>query len=164
MRILDSIRVFLQVDIWNDELLRQSPRLKRMGMIWLRRRILEFKLFFRNRNLKSASSLSFSTIVAIIPLLVVLFMIFKMIDGRHLLEKIKPSLYALLSPGAGDQFSNALEGMLESATVQTLGIVGFVFLLVSVYSLFSSIEEAVNHIWGVAKKRKLLESIKTYGF
>ncbi|MDR2733412.1 MAG: YihY/virulence factor BrkB family protein [Spirochaetota bacterium] len=164
MRILDTIRVFLQADIWNDELLRQSPRFKRMAMIWLRYRILEFKLFFRNRNLKSASSLSFSTIVAIIPLLVVLFMIFKMIDGRHLLEKIKPSLYALLSPGAGDEFTNTLEGMLESATVETLGIFGIVFLLVSVYSLFSSIEEAVNQIWGVDRKRRLLESIKTYGF
>jgi len=164
MRILDLIREFTRADIWDDELLQQSLRFKRMGTLWLRRRILEFKIFFNNRGLRTASSLSFSTIVALIPLLVVLLLIFKMIDGRALLEKIKPSLYAFLSPGAGEEFSNTLENILESATVETLGIVGFVFLLVSVYFLFSSIEEAVNHIWRVAKKRRLLESIKTYGF
>ena len=163
VRIWDSLLAFLQKGIWDDTLVRGGPRIKRFALMWLRKRILEVKLFFRNHSLQYASALSFSTIVALIPLLAVLFMIFRMVDGHDFVESIKPSLYTFLSPGAGDEFSDTLDTLLQSATVDTLGIVGFVFLLGSVFFLLSSIEETLNRIWGVPQNRRLVDALKAYG-
>jgi len=164
MRILDNALVFLRRDIWDDSLTQGRSRLTRAAVLWLRKRILEGKLFFRTHAIKSASALSFTTIVSLIPLLAVLFMGFKMFDGREVLEKIKPSLYTFLTPGASEDFTSTLDTMLQSASVDTIGMVGFIFLLGSVYSLLSSIEETVNKIWGVSQNRKFLDALKVYGF
>jgi membrane protein len=163
MRIWNTLIAFLQRDIWDDTLVRGGSWVKRAALMFLRKRVLEARLFFSNRALQSASALSFSTVVSLIPLLAVLFMIFKMVDGRDFIESIKPSLYTFLSPGAGDQFTDTLDSLLQSATVDTLGIVGFVFLLGSVFSLLSSIEETLNKIWGVPQHRKFMASLKAYG-
>ncbi|HPH03679.1 MAG TPA: YihY/virulence factor BrkB family protein [Spirochaetota bacterium] len=164
MNRLQTISRWVQEDLWNDAILEGRSKAVRFGIIRLRMLVLEWRLFFENRVMQTAGSLSFTTILSLIPLLAVLFMMFKLFDGRNVLQTgVKPHLYTLLAPGAGEELTQAIDRMLQSASVETLGIVGVIFLFGSVYMMFFSVEEAFNKIWNVPKNRRFLDQLRSYG-
>lgn len=124
---------------------------------------LEFYFFWENDLLSKASSLAFSTIFSIVPVLSIIFMLFKLFAGKELfLEKIKPYIYNFLAPGISKNISGYIDTFLTSATIETLGGIGFVFLSFGVYSILSSIESTFNKIWQVQIERGYLEKFKLF--
>lgn len=164
MRFFDTIAGWLRHDLWLETAERGKGRLRGFVIRHLRMVLLEWRLFFETRVMQTAGSLSFTTILSLIPLLAVLVMVFKIFDGRNLLQSdIMPYLYTMLAPGAGTELSGAIDRMLQSASVETLGIVGVLFLFGSVYMMFFSIEEAFNKIWNVPQNRSLMDQLRSYG-
>lgn len=123
------------------------------------------RLFLANNSLTTAAGLSFTTLLSLVPLLAVVFMVLRAVSGggTRIHEALKPFIYRFLNPGTGDQLSAWLDGMLRSATVDTLGILGSVFLLFSVYSILAAAESTLNRIWGVPANRRAHHQLRAYG-
>lgn len=153
---------FLSHDIWHIKIEDEVSSLKTFFIAELQILLLEFKLFFRNNTLTKASSLAFTTLLSLIPVMAIMFMFFKMFGGELVESKIKPMVYEFLASGSGDKISSYIDAFLSSATVDALGSIGFIFLLIAIYSILSSIELNFNDIWNVKKARNALEQLKTY--
>ncbi len=115
--------------------------------------------FLDNKCLSLASSLSYATVLSIVPLLAVAFSITKglgMYDGPTVRE-------LLLQAAAGREMvvDNILE-YISNTNVQALGAVGAALLLFTAVSLIGTIESAFNAIWQVGKTRGFLNKFTNY--
>ncbi|MEG1543564.1 MAG: YihY/virulence factor BrkB family protein [Tannerellaceae bacterium] len=117
---------------------------------------------FRNDNLQiKASALTFSTLLAIVPLLAVLLGIAK---GFGFQGAVRQELFDYF-PGHELELSKAFE-FVESYLAQAQGGViigvGLILLLYTVINLISSIEDTFNDIWQMQKSRHWYRKISDY--
>lgn len=124
---------------------------------------LEVKLFFRNHALTRAADLAFTSIFALVPLLAIIFMLFKYTGGQQVVNtKIKPFIYNFLSPVSSKQISEYIDTFLNSASIEALGVLGIILLLVTIYIIMSVIESTFDYIWHVKKSRSFFDRLKSY--
>lgn len=124
---------------------------------------LSIKLFLKNQCLIRSTDLAFTSMFALVPLLSVVFMILKLYGIKEIINtKLKPYIYGFLTPVSSKQISEYLDSFLNSATVETLGTLGILFLFISVFLTLGRIEENFNYIWKIKKNRVLKEKIKSY--
>ncbi|MDA3884128.1 MAG: YihY family inner membrane protein [Candidatus Delongbacteria bacterium] len=161
-KFIKKARKFLTHDLWFTDIEDSFTGAKRFFMKELQMLVLEIKLLQRNNLFSRASALAFTTLLSLIPVLAILFMFFKAFGGKMVEEKIKPMILEFLASGAGDTISEYIDSFLSSATVDALGSIGAVFLLVAVYSILSSIERSFNMVWQMKKDRSPIEQLKTY--
>lgn len=120
-------------------------------------------LSLARRNLtQAASSLTFTTILAMVPLLTVVLSIFTAFpifqDFQHSLEDF---LTSKLMPDAVS--SNVMEHLNEfTAKAASLTAIGSIFLFVTSVMLISTIDKAFNDIWLVKEQRPLGHRILVY--
>jgi membrane protein len=119
--------------------------------------------FSENRLLIVSGSLSFTTILSIIPLLAVSFSIFHAFGG---IEKfygyVEPFILENLTEGAGEQAMQAIRLYVGKAQSGAIGIGGLIGLILTSMSLLSSIENAMNAIWKVKNTRSVFQRIAAY--
>jgi len=117
---------------------------------------------FRDRNLQTrASALTYSTLLAIVPLLAVLLGIAK---GFGFQTIVSQQLYTYF-PGHEQELEKAfeyVEGYLAQAQGGVIIGVGLVLLFYTVISLISTIEAAFNDIWQVQNARSWPRKIMDY--
>ena len=157
---LNQIKTFLLEDIWrvtDDEVS------KKKGMLYNAIKIatLSVKEFTERRVVNKASALTYSTLLAIIPILALLFAIARGFGFSNLLE---------------DQFRNGLGGQAQTAeTILSFidsylshaksGIfigVGLIMLFDTVLLLTHNMERTFNSIWQVKKPRSLYRKMTDY--
>ena len=157
---IKGIKAFLLDEIWrvtDDEVS------KKRGMIYNALKIvtLSIKEFAERRIVNMASALTYSTLLAIIPILAILFAIARGFGFANLLE---------------DQFRVTLQG--QALTAETIlsfidsylshaqsGIfigVGLIMLFYTVLLLTYNMERTFNYIWQVKKQRTLYRKITDY--
>ena len=157
---IHQIKAFLLEDIWrvtDDEVSRKR------GMIYNAIKILtlSIKEFTERRIVNKASALTYNTLLAIIPILAILFAIARGFGFANLLE---------------DQFRSGLEG--QALTAETIlsfidsylshaksGIfigVGLIMLFSTVLLLTYNMERTFNSIWQVKKPRSLYRKMTDY--
>jgi membrane protein len=110
---------------------------------------------------REASALSFSTVLALVPLLAVVFSalsLFPIFDTWS--GAIQEFVYLNFVPQLGEQIRAYIEEF--SANTGQLTIWGLVFLLVTALTLLATIEDAFNDIWKVEKGRSLGHRILVY--
>jgi len=110
---------------------------------------------------REASALSFSTILALVPLLAVVFSalsLFPIFETWS--EDIQDFIYLNFLPQLGDQVRQYLEEF--SANTGRLTLWGLIFLLVTSLTLLATIEDAFNEIWQVKKGRSIGTRILSY--
>ena len=110
-----------------------------------------------------ASALTYLTLLALVPLLAVIYSVVDLISGQapfH--DTVQSYVNSQLGIGAGAAIASALTTFTRKATVQTLGAIGFAALLVSVLSLLWNIESAFNHIYGVRRPRGPIDRLIKY--
>jgi len=162
-KIFTKVLRFLSHGIWHIDIEARFRGLSRFLILQYQMLVLEVRLFFRNHSVSWAAALSFTTMLSLIPLLTVIFMGIKASGGGVLLnQKLKPVIYRFLNPGASGKLSEYLDSMLASASVEAIGIIGFLFLLLSVYLILFSIEEAFNRIWKIKRNRRPVDQLRTY--
>lgn len=158
-----KIFTFIKKDVWELNSEEAHHPVIKIIIDELQMLDLEVKLFFRNHALTRAADLAFTSIFSLVPLLAILFMIFKLMGGREIVEaKIKPYIYNFLTPVSGKQISTYIDAFLNSATVETIGAIGLVGLLVGVYFILSLIEHSFDVMWHIKKSRTFFERIKSY--
>lgn len=111
--------------------------------------VLAWKDLLAQGALLRASSLAYAAIMAIIPLLALLFAIFK---GLGLQRLLATHLVPQLTAGS-QEFARQILDYVEGTKVASLGIFGVIWLLVALMILMSNVEEAFNNIWRVNRAR-----------
>ena len=151
---------FLKEDIWR---IRQKDLTKARSFFIriLRIIILTFRGITEDRIQLRASSLTFYTLLSIVPLLAMVFGIAKGFSLDITLEKLiiqkMSSQQEIVNRAIG--FSRELIESVKGGVIATFGIV---FLFWSIIKILSNIEDAFNQIWGVKKGRSPMRKISDY--
>ena len=110
-----------------------------------------------------ASALTYLTLFSLVPLLAVVYSVIDLLTGEaQIHDHVQSYINSQLGIGAGAAIAGALTTFTSKATVQTLGVIGFAALLVSVLSLLWNIESAFNHIYAVKRPRGPVQRLLKY--
>lgn len=157
--ILKKIKTFLSQDLWNLEPASLSGA-RRRGLHFLRVCMLVIKGFKEDQCPMHASALTFISVMALVPFLVILFAIAKGLGfeqaSQMLIEKTAEM------PEALQQAVSNILTTVESASAGTLGSIGTLIFLWVAIKMLSNIEETFNLVWGVKTSRTLIDKIRNY--
>ena len=110
-----------------------------------------------------ASSLAYTTLLSIIPLLAVSFSIFKAFGGLgKLYATIEPLILDNLAEGSSDQAIDQIHHFIENIHAGTLGAGGLVGLIFTCMSLLFSAEKAINRVWDTPMSRTFFQRVSSY--
>lgn len=121
--------------------------------------ILFVKMVARSDITSRASATAYSFVFAIVPLLastLAFFTVFPGLNDKR--QELRNFLYSTLLPGAAREVTVYLEKFADAATAA--GAVSSLVFLVTVLSLFSSLESTYNRIWGVTTSRTWLQRVQ----
>lgn len=123
----------------------------------------KLKAFFIDHNLLHyASSLSFHTILALIPIMILSFFIFTQLaifDAT--LENIKTFIFSSIMPVRHEMISGYIDTFMQNT--EQLGVIGIVFVLYVSVMFFDDFEYVINKIFKV-QPRTFWHSIAIYLF
>jgi membrane protein len=105
-----------------------------------------------------ASALTFTTLLSLVPLLALMFAVLK---GFGVQNELEPLLLKQLAVGGGAAVTKIVE-YINNTNVGRLGTFGLIFLVISVLTLLSNIEQSFNSIWGVKETRSLRRRFTDY--
>jgi membrane protein len=132
----------------------QLLRLKRLARhVW--------KHFKEDRCFEEAASLGYTSLLALVPLLAVIFGIIAAFPVfAQWSSRLQSFIFTNLMPAAGEQVENYLTTFLESVSGLTLP--GTVTLILTALLLMFRIEIAFNRIWRVGRARSLANRVVVY--
>lgn len=109
----------------------------------------------------SAGYLTYSTMLAIVPLIMVLFSVFTFFPVfSEATEQFKSFIYGNFAPSAGEMIAQYIELFVSNS--KKMGLVSIIGLFVVAIMLIKSIDEALNTIWQGSRKRSILLSFLLY--
>lgn len=112
---------------------------------------------------QAASSLAYTTILSIIPVLAVSFAVFHAFGGmERLLDTVEPFILSNLAKGTGKEVTLALRGFIANARADAVGVGGLLGLLATTMVMLTSIERAINKVWGIARQRSFFQRLSSY--
>ena len=157
---IDRIVQFFSVDIWRITQGDVSP-LKYLMVGITKKVMLAIRFFTAKRVMSKAAALTYSTLLAIVPILAVVFAIAR---GFGYSKYIEVWFRDALS--SQPQVAEVIIGFVNSYLVHTksgvfLGI-GLLFMLYTVLMLVSNVEDAFNEIWQVKKPRSIFRTFTDY--
>ena len=157
---VDGIKHFFQVSLWQmaDEDL--SP-VRRLFYAVIKTAYLAIRFFTTKRVMNQASALTYSTLLAIVPILAVVFAIARGFGYNKYIEVWFRDAFS-----SQPQVADVMIGFVNSYLVHTksgifLGV-GLVFMLYTVMMLVNNIELTFNEIWQVKKKRSIFRTFTDY--
>ena len=152
-RINRNIRYCIS-GVWNDT--RSLWSVKTLKII-----NLSVRSFLRHDLQMRASALTYNTVLAIVPALAMLFAIGRGFGFQNLLET---ELFRYFSAQRA-ALTNAMEYVDNYLSHASQGIfvgIGLVFLLWTLHSLMSNVEDTFNHVWSITAKRSLQRKFTDY--
>ncbi len=130
----------------------------RMG---LRFPLLVLSRFLTHGGLERAGALAYTTLLSLVPLLTVVFAILTAFPvGERMNEMVQDFIFQNFIPAAGEVVHRYLLEFSEKAS--HLSGVGFVALLLVAVLLVHSIDNTLNAIWEVRRKRTWLNKFLVY--
>lgn len=110
-----------------------------------------------------ASSLAYTTILSIIPVLALSFSIFQAFGGMETLYKtIEPMLLENLAEGSDEKALQMIRGFISNIHAGALGSFGLIGMIFTCMSLFYSIEKGINRIWKSPLTRTFFQRVSAY--
>lgn len=124
--------------------------------------LFAFTRLMRDNLIQVASSLTFTTVLAIVPLLAVILSLF---TAFPLFTDFKESLDAFLTnnlmpPSMSENIMSYLNAFAQQAS--RLTTIGVGFLIVTSIMLMMTIDEALNKIWHIRRQRPISQRILVY--
>lgn len=151
---------FLREDIWKVQ--REDISSFRYLLYEVIKKVmLAVEYFTRKRMMASAAALTYSTLLAIVPIMAVVFAIARGFGYSKYIESWFREALA-----SQPQAAEVIIGFVNSYLVHTksgifLGV-GLLFMLWTVIMLISNIEKAFNDIWQVSTPRSIFRTITDY--
>ena len=126
--------------------------------------VLLYERFLATRCFQVAGSLTYTTLLALVPLVTVTFMTFGHLPGMGDIEDSLRTflLENMLPDKAGSIITTYAQEFSEKARQLTL--IGIAMLAGTSLMLLATIEQVFNNIWGVRQPRPLLLRITVYWF
>ncbi len=158
--LIRRITEFITVDIWRVK--RQDvSSLKYFLYGIIQKLFLAVEYATTKRMVNSASALTYSTLLAIVPILAVVFAIARGFGYNKYIETWFRDTFA-----SQPQVAEVIIGFVNSYLVHTkrglfLGI-GLIFMLWTVTMLINNVERNFNYIWQVNKPRNIFRTITDY--
>lgn len=157
---LKDIYTFLMVDIWSIG----KGDVSKMRFLFysiLKKLLLAIEFTTTKRITSAAAALTYSTLLAIVPIFAVVFGIARGFGYNKYIEE-----WFRESFSSQPQVSEIIIGFVNSYLVHTksglfLGI-GLLFMLFTVIMLISNIERTFNDIWQAKKPRSMFRTITDY--
>ncbi len=155
-----QIESFFTRQIWLIHDQNLSP-LKRFALNLLRRIVITVECFLSKHINSHASALTYSTMLATVPILAIIFAIGRGLGYGSIIElKIKENL------SANQEFADIILNFINTYLDYTKSGIfigfGLLLLLYTVIQLTSNIETALNTIWGVKNQRSIYRKITDY--
>lgn len=156
----NRIKEYLKKDLWRENY-DETSAIERLFREVVKILYLAIRFFTTKRVLTQASALTYSTLLAIVPILAVVFAIAR---GFGYSKYIEIWFRDVLS--SQSQVAEVIIGFVNSYLVHTksgifLGV-GLVFMLYTVLMLVSNIEATFNEIWQVKKQRSIFRTFTDY--
>lgn len=149
---------FLQHDLWRIDLVHDSKS-SRFAVEALRVMHLVFQGVKNDRCKLHASALTYATLMALIPFLVIIFSISSAIGFTTAKEWM---IQQSADMPQIQNFVNRLIELVEQTDMGALGTLGGVIFIYIIFKLLSEIEDSINQIWGVQSTRGLVDRIRNY--
>lgn len=104
-----------------------------------------------------AEALTYTTLLSLVPLLAIAFAVLKGFGVQNALEP-------LLQQVAGDseETISKIIGYVNNTNVKSMGVIGLLFLIVTVITLLERIEESFNVTWNVQESRPVQRRFSDY--
>ena len=144
---LERAQVFVTRDLWNVEPARGFAR---QVLPLLQFTIMVGQGFVRDRLLLRASALTYFTVLSLVPLLAVCVSIVGSVGVGS--EGFVDLVVTTIAAGSPDT-QQEIRGLIENANFAALGTMGAGVLFVLTVLGISSVERALNEIWGVKEGR-----------
>ena len=108
-----------------------------------------------------AMSLTYSTLLSLVPFLAVMFSVLKAFEVQNVLE---PFLMQMLQPlgREASQVVNRIIHFVDNIRVGILGGVGVAMLFYTVVTLVAKVEDALNRIWRLPRSRTWPQRVTAY--
>ncbi len=145
---LEKARKFLLLDLWRvtSKDLETMPPLRRFLYRNLKRVDLAVQRFLKDKMFDRASALTFTTLLALVPILAFLFALTRGFGFDKMAESFIRNNFKG-HDSVVNMLLNSINTYLEHAKNGVFLGVGLVFLLYTIISLTSDIEGAFNQIW-----------------
>jgi membrane protein len=152
------VQAFFLHDVWLVDT-SVTPRAVKLAVYQLQVVLIVLRGFFvEHQCLLRASALTYTTMLALVPMLAFMFAFLKGLGVQHRLE---PLLIDKLSVGS-EETVRLIIGYVNKVEVSTLGIIGLGGLLFSTLLQLGTVEHALNEIWGVRQSRTLARKVADY--
>ena len=162
MELTKRIIQFLHEGMWtvDESQLNVAQRVGLTGLRWL---VITYNCFMRNNLPSHASALTYSCLLAFVP---VLSIIYALASGFNWGDEIEMRLRSGFDDSFGGEISEKLFEFIHRYIENThngifLGV-GIIFLLFTITMLSSSIETAFNTIWDAKTSRNVYRQIIDY--
>ncbi|MDA3941663.1 MAG: YihY family inner membrane protein [Spirochaetia bacterium] len=120
-----------------------------------------FREFKRDKCLIRASSLSYTSLLALIPLTALSFSLFTAFDAfKGIKDSVQRSLVNILIPTRQDEILIFIDKFLDNS--KTMGIIGLLLFAVTSVMLLSRISESFNSIWGSKNEKNFIGKFTSY--
>lgn len=160
----DTQRWWQQLSIlWDQEALarrvdpyRHQPGLQAFAVRQFEALIITVHSLFDEELLRRAASLTYYTLLSLVPLLAVGFALFEAFGGLAVLkEPLKRFIVDNMAVGRQDEIGTWLEQFIDNINAGAIAGVGVLVLFYSAVGLLTNIESSFNRIWGIDRDRPL---------
>jgi len=111
--------------------------------------------FFDDNCIKLSASLSYYTIFAIGPTLIIIISFAGIFLGREAVEgKLYDQIKTLVGSAAAVQVQSIIANLQHSQQSVTAAIIGFILLILGATGVFTEIQGSINYIWSIRAKPK----------
>ena len=161
--MVSRIIYFFRIEIWEIRLKNLHP-MKALVIKYLRIILLASRGFIRDNCQKTASVLTYYSLLNVVPVVAVAFAMAKGFGLEKLIEKqiLQMAEKANWQADITTQIISFSHKILEQAKGGLIAGVGIVLLLWTVISIMGKIEESLNEIWEIKKSRTLIRKFSDY--
>jgi membrane protein len=157
---LKGILFFLKTGIWRIR--KSDVSVVTWFMIKVLRIILlTFRGFVENRCQLRASSLTFYSLLSIVPVMAMAFGVAKGFGFQRTLQREVGKILSAHREIA-EQIMNFANNLLDNTRGGLVAGIGFAFLVWTVVKVLSNIEHSFNEIWGVQESRTWVRKVSDY--
>jgi membrane protein len=119
--------------------------------------------FWRDECPQRAASLSYTTLLSLVPSLAVAFAMLKAFGGlTPLQEKVESLIYTHLVTTSSLQAAEYIQRFTERVHAGAIGTVGLLAFIVTAVSLLNTVAGAFNRVWGVEDRRSWKDRFLTF--
>lgn len=120
-----------------------------------------FTRFSEHRGLTNAASLTYSTLLSLVPMLTVIFAVLSAFPvAEQMVQAMQDFIFSHFVPAAGQAVQVHIEEFIARAS--QLSGVSFFFLIIIALLLMQNIDNALNGIWETQRRRRPVQKFLVY--